>query len=86
MTAIRTDPAVDPQNLRRLARERFGVSLGGGLGALEGKAIRIGHLGDLNAPMVLGALGALEAAMRSCGVPYGRGGLEAAVGALVEAG
>jgi len=34
---------------------------------------RIGHLGDLNAAMVLGALGGVEAALVSLRVPHGPG-------------
>jgi alanine-glyoxylate transaminase/serine-glyoxylate transaminase/serine-pyruvate transaminase len=43
---------------------------------------RIGHMGDLNEPMLLGALAAIELALRDAGVPYGHGGLEAAQAAL----
>jgi aspartate aminotransferase-like enzyme len=35
---------------------------------MAGKAFRIGHLGDINAPMVLGCLAGVEAAM-SCRHP-----------------
>ena len=49
----------------KTARQRFNVSLGGGLGKLNGRVFRIGHLGDLNEPMVLGALSAVEMACAS---------------------
>ena len=42
---------------RPCARRRWTGStsrLGGGLGRLGGKVFRIGHLGDLNEPMILG--------------------------------
>ena len=58
--------------------------MGSGIGPLAGTAFRIGHLGDLNAPMIMGALGAIEAALRSCGIPIGSGGLEAAAKMLSE--
>ena len=51
--------------LRATARNRFNVSLGGGLGPLNGTVFRIGHLGDLNEPMLLGALGAVEMSLRA---------------------
>src|SRR5262249_59337278 len=38
--------------MRKVALERFNLSLGGGLGPLMGKGFRIGHLGDLNEPML----------------------------------
>lgn len=79
VTAIRTAEGVDPDAIRRVARERFDVAVAGGLGPLAGRAFRIGHLGDLNVPMVLGALGGVEAALTVLGVPYGAGGLAAAI-------
>ena len=68
--------------LRKTVRERFNVSLGGGLGKLGGTIFRIGHLGDLNEPMLLGALTAIEMALRIDGIPHGRGGVEAAMAFL----
>ncbi len=43
---------------------------------------RIGHMGDLNEPMLLGALAAIELALADAGVPHARGGIEAAMEAL----
>ena len=84
VTTIRTASGVDPDALRSAARERFQVSVAGGLGPLAGRAFRIGHLGDLNAPMVLGALAGVEAAMLSLGIPFGRDGVQRAVEALAR--
>lgn len=84
VTAIRTASGVDPDAIRRVARERFDVSIAGGLGPLAGRAFRIGHLGDVNAPMLLGALAGVEAAMTVLGVPYGRDGVAAAVARLAS--
>lgn len=83
MTAVRTAPGVDPDALRAVARERFQVAIAGGLGPLAGRVFRIGHLGDLNEPMILGALAGVEAALLAQGVPVGRDGLRRAVDALV---
>ena len=60
-------------------REELRVALGGGLGLLDGKAFRIGHLGCLNEPMILGCLAAVETALLRRGIPHGEGGLRAAV-------
>jgi len=49
------------------------VALSGGLGPLAGRVFRIGHMGDVNAAMVLGALGGVEAALQVQGVPIGSG-------------
>ncbi len=83
VTAVRTAPGVDPDALRAVARERFQVAIAGGLGPLAGRVFRIGHLGDLNEPMILGALAGVEAALLAQGVPVGRDGLRRAVDALV---
>jgi alanine-glyoxylate transaminase / serine-glyoxylate transaminase / serine-pyruvate transaminase len=85
VTAIRTGEGVDANRLRTHARETLGVAVAGGLGALQGHAFRIGHLGDLTEAGVLGCLGALEIAMAELQVPHGRGGLHAAVAHLVAA-
>src|SRR5438105_2256242 len=44
-------------------RERCGVVLGRGLGAHEGKAFRIAHMGHVNAPMIFGTLSVVEMAL-----------------------
>ena len=79
VTAISMPEGYDAEAVRRCARGRFNVSLGGGLGELGGKVFRIGHLGDLNEPMLLGALAAVEMALRIEGIPHGRGGVDAAM-------
>ena len=82
VTAVLMPEGFSGDALRKTVRERFNVSLGGGLGKLSGKIFRIGHLGDLNEPMLLGALAAIEMGLRIEGVPHGRGGVEAAMGFL----
>ena len=82
VTAVLTPSGFDANELRRVALEKFNLSLGQGLGPLAGKAFRIGHLGDLNEPMVLGAIATIELAMRECGMPHQSGATEAAVSAL----
>ncbi len=79
VTAIVMPEGHDAEALRATVRQRFNVSLGGGLGKLRGTVFRIGHLGDLNEPMVLGALGAIEMGLRINAVPHGKGGVDAAM-------
>jgi alanine-glyoxylate transaminase/serine-glyoxylate transaminase/serine-pyruvate transaminase len=74
----------DADRVRQIAETRYGVALGRGLATLQGRVFRIGHMGDLNEPMLLGALAGVELALRDAGVPFGRGGLEAAIGALAQ--
>jgi alanine-glyoxylate transaminase/serine-glyoxylate transaminase/serine-pyruvate transaminase len=82
VTAVLMPDGVDGDVFRRVAMQRFNVSLGGGLGPLAGKVFRIGHLGDLNEPMILGTLATVELAMKVAGVPHTPGGVDAAIAAL----
>lgn len=81
VTSIEID-GVEPDLIRQTAREQFNVSLAGGLGPFFGRAFRIGHLGDLSAPMVLGCLSAVEGTLRQLNVPIGSGAIDAALDAL----
>jgi alanine-glyoxylate transaminase/serine-glyoxylate transaminase/serine-pyruvate transaminase len=65
--------------VRNTTKTRFNVSLGAGLSKLAGKVFRIGHLGDLNEPMILGTLAAVEMALKINNVPHGAGGVDAAM-------
>jgi alanine-glyoxylate transaminase/serine-glyoxylate transaminase/serine-pyruvate transaminase len=47
---------------------RYNLSLGAGLSKVAGKLFRIGHLGDLNELMLLGAIAGAEMAMLDSGV------------------
>lgn len=51
------------------AYRRYDLALGAGLSEVAGKLFRIGHLGDLNELMLLGALSGAEMAMRDVGIP-----------------
>ena len=85
VTAIRMPEGHDADAVRRTAMQRFNVSLGGGLGSLGGRVFRIGHLGDLNEPMILGTLAVVEMALKINAVPHTPGGVDAAMAWLAEA-
>ena len=82
VTAIQLPEGHDAEAMRALCLERFNVSLGGGLGKLRGRVFRIGHMGDMNEPMLLGALAAVEMSLGLSGVPHGKGGVNAAMAYL----
>ncbi|KAB2920158.1 MAG: aminotransferase class V-fold PLP-dependent enzyme [Hyphomicrobiaceae bacterium] len=69
----------DPAPLLDYCRDKCAVVLGIGLGDLSGKAFRIAHMGYVNAPMLLGTLGAVEMGLKALGIPHGSGGVQAAV-------
>lgn len=70
--------------LREWTADHGGLTLGIGLGMAtpdDPKSdgfFRIGHMGHVNAHMVLGALGVIEAGMIALDIPHGPGGLSAA--------
>jgi alanine-glyoxylate transaminase/serine-glyoxylate transaminase/serine-pyruvate transaminase len=72
----------DADRVRTIAEQRYGVALGRGLAALQGRVFRIGHMGDLNEPMLLGALAGIELALEEAAVPHARGGVAAAMESL----
>ena len=84
VTTILTPEGINGEDIRAFARDHYDVSLGGGLAKLNGKAFRIGHMGDLNAPMVIGALGGVEATLEHMGVPLAGSGVAAATRYLTD--
>ena len=82
VTAVLLPEGHDAEALRRVARARYDVVLGVGILRLAGRAFRIGHLGDLNEPTLLGALAAVQAALADAGVPRGERGILAAIDSL----
>ena len=70
---------------RRIVLERYDMSLGQGLGRLSGKVFRIGHLGWFNDLMLCGTLAGVEMGLALAGVPHRKGGVDAAMGYLVDA-
>jgi len=85
VTAVEVSQGIDPEALRTVARERFQVAIAGGLGPLGGRVFRIGHLGDMNEAMILGALAGVQAALQVQGIAHGAGGVDAAIASLAGA-
>ncbi|MGH6913073.1 MAG: pyridoxal-phosphate-dependent aminotransferase family protein, partial [Geminicoccales bacterium] len=79
VTTILLRDGLDPQPISDFCERRCGVVLGVGIGELTGKALRIAHMGHVNAPMILGTLGVVEVALGALGIPHGKGGVQAAI-------
>ena len=79
ITAVLVPEGHNADQVRQIAVDKFNVSLGGGLDRLKGRVFRIGHLGDLNEPMVLGSIASVEMALDLAGVPHGKGAVQAAM-------
>jgi alanine-glyoxylate transaminase/serine-glyoxylate transaminase/serine-pyruvate transaminase len=82
LTAVRLPEGHSADRLRALVLARSSVSLGNGLGPLADRVFRIGHLGDFNAPSLLGTLAAIEMGLAEAGIPHAPGGVGAAMAAL----
>ncbi len=85
ITAVLMPEGHDADAFRSACLDRYNLVLAGGLMKLQGKLFRIGHLGDLNEPMILGTLATIETALAATGVPHTPGGVNAAITYLVEA-
>ena len=72
-------PGHDVGELLSWCSRTCGVVLGIGIGDLGGKALRIAHMGHVNAPMILGTLAVLETALVALKIPHGKGGVDAAI-------
>jgi alanine-glyoxylate transaminase/serine-glyoxylate transaminase/serine-pyruvate transaminase len=79
LTAAVMPDGHDADRFRELVLENFDMSLGNGLSKLEGRVFRIGHLGDFNDLMLAGTLSGVEMGLEIAGVPYRRGGVQAAL-------
>ncbi|RDE22859.1 aminotransferase class V-fold PLP-dependent enzyme [Motiliproteus coralliicola] len=69
VSAIYVPEGFDSNELTDHAFNKYGVSYGIGLGEMNGKAFRIGHLGDLTDVMVLSGLATIEMAMADLNYP-----------------
>jgi alanine-glyoxylate transaminase/serine-glyoxylate transaminase/serine-pyruvate transaminase len=87
VSAIVVPEGADAREVIRIAGERYDLSLGAGLMQLSGRVFRIGHLGDLNELMCLGAIAGVEMAMRDAGIAIELGsGVAAAQDVYCSAG
>jgi alanine-glyoxylate transaminase/serine-glyoxylate transaminase/serine-pyruvate transaminase len=82
LTTVMMPASHGADRFRAIVLERFNMSLGAGLGRFKGRAFRIGHLGDFNDLMLAGTLCGVEMGLAIAGVPFRRGGIDAALASL----
>ena len=85
VTAIRVPDGHSADNLRNIILDRFNMALGNGLGRIEDKVFRIGHMGDLGVLSFTGTLTGVEMGLRAAGIPHQEGGVQAAMNYLASA-
>jgi alanine-glyoxylate transaminase/serine-glyoxylate transaminase/serine-pyruvate transaminase len=83
LTTILLPDEVDELVVRASLADRFQLTIGGGLGRLEGSLLRLGHLGDIDELMVISMLAALEMDLPRHWPAMKRGGVDAAMKSLV---
>jgi len=65
-------------------RDQCGVTLGGGLADWAGRSVRVGHMGHINAPTLLGAIACIDLGFRVFGLTAQTSGVDAAVRSLEQ--
>jgi alanine-glyoxylate transaminase/serine-glyoxylate transaminase/serine-pyruvate transaminase len=79
ISAVMVPPDINSADIVDVAFRRYNLSLGVGLARLAGRLFRIGHMGDLNELMLLGAIAGAGMAMRDVGLDIDLGsGVDAA--------
>jgi alanine-glyoxylate transaminase / serine-glyoxylate transaminase / serine-pyruvate transaminase len=84
LTAVLMPPGHNADEFRKITLEKYNISLGSGLSKVAGKVFRIGHLGECNELMLLGALSGVEMGLTAAGVPHRSGGVDAAMKSLED--
>ncbi|MGI9492902.1 MAG: pyridoxal-phosphate-dependent aminotransferase family protein, partial [Geminicoccaceae bacterium] len=79
LTAVLMQEGQNADELRRLILDRFDLSLGNGLGKLQGRVFRIGHLGSFNDLMLAGTLSGIEMGLKASAIGMKSSGVAAAL-------
>ncbi len=80
----------DADALRAWCQNEAGLTLGINLGltatgsARESGMFRIGHMGHLSPPMILGTLATIDAGLKAQNIPHGAGAIDAATEVIAE--
>ena len=84
MTAVMMPGGKGGDAYRKIVLDTFDMSLGAGLNKIADKIFRIGHLGDTNDLTIMGALSGVEMAFEIAGIPYKKGGIQAAADVMAS--
>ena len=68
VSAVLVPEGINAGHVIDVAFRRYNLALGAGLARVAGKVFRIGHLGDLNELMLMGAIAGAEMAMQDVGI------------------
>lgn len=82
VTAVVMPERHSADRFRGVVLDQYDMSLGSGLGKVQDRVFRIGHLGHFNDLSLVGALSGVEMGLSAAGVPHRRGGVAAAMDVL----
>jgi alanine-glyoxylate transaminase / serine-glyoxylate transaminase / serine-pyruvate transaminase len=82
LTALLMPEGHSADRFRNITLDKYNLSLGAGLSKVADKVFRIGHLGQCNELVLLGALTGVELGLAAAGVPHRPGGVAAAMSLL----
>lgn len=86
LTAVLMPEGEDADQFRKVVLDNFNMSLGNGLSKLAGRVFRIGHLGDFNDLMLMGALSGVEMSLEIAGIAHRKDGTREAMDTLLRRG
>lgn len=84
LTAVLMPEGHSADNFRSITYNNYDLSLGNGLSKVADKVFRIGHLGDFNDLTLIATLSGVEMGLAKAGVPYQKGGAQAAIECLMK--
>jgi alanine-glyoxylate transaminase/serine-glyoxylate transaminase/serine-pyruvate transaminase len=84
LTAVLMPAGHSADEFRGVVLDRFNMALGSGLGKVQDRVFRIGHLADFNDLMLAGTLCGVEMGLAVAGIPHRQGGAAAAMEHLTE--
>ena len=73
VTAVKAPEGIDGSKVVSTLRDRYGIQIIGGQGALKGKIFRIGHIGFFDVFDITTALAAVELVLADLGAEIERG-------------
>ncbi|MCM8784266.1 MAG: alanine--glyoxylate aminotransferase family protein [Candidatus Omnitrophica bacterium] len=75
VTAVKVPSGLDGENMVKLLRQKYGVSIAGGQDELKGKVFRVAHMGYITPEEILLTISCIELALNEMGykAPLGKG-------------
>jgi aspartate aminotransferase-like enzyme len=73
LTVVKYPEAVRDADLRKTLADKYGITIAGGLGPLNQKVFRVGHMGNVNRNDLLATIAAIEGGLTQQGYDFPAG-------------